>query len=77
MSSHSKTISAGKTPTISSNDPQVRNSTLIHHFNKNGWAIPKRQNAHFTFEQRNFLHEEFIIGEETGRKILLIKLLKK
>ena len=53
-SSHSKTFSAGKTPAISSNDPQVYNSTLIPHFNKNGWAIPKRQNAFFTLEQRNF-----------------------
>ena len=39
--SHSKFVSAGKTPRISSNDPQVRNSTLTPHFNKNGWAIPK------------------------------------
>ena len=30
-------ISAGQTPTVSSNDPQVDNSTLITHFNKNGW----------------------------------------
>ena len=41
MSSHSKSISAGKTPAISSNDLQVCNSTLIPHFNKNGWAITK------------------------------------
>ena len=33
--------SAGKAPTISSIDPEVRNPSLIPHFNKNGWAIPK------------------------------------
>ena len=46
-SSHSKTISAGKAPAISSIDPEVHNSSLIPHFSKNGWAIPKQQNTRF------------------------------
>ena len=40
-SSHCKTIAAGKVPTVSSIDPEVHNSFLITHFNKNGWAMPK------------------------------------
>ena len=40
-SSHSKTVLAGKAPTISSIDSEVHNSSLNPHFNKNGWAIPK------------------------------------
>ena len=76
-SSHSKTFSAGKTPTVSSSDHQVYNSTLIPHFNKNGWAIPKRQNAFFTLEQRNFLYKEFMISEKTGGKTTTDKVVKK
>ena len=75
--SHSKFVSAGKTPRISSNDPQVRNSTLTPHFNKNGWAIPKRQNAHFTFEQGSFLYEEFLIGGETRQKTTADKVVER
>ena len=60
-----------------SNDPQVSNSTLVPRFNENRWAIPRRQNARFTFEQRNFLYEEFIIGEETGQKTIADKFIKK
>ena len=50
---------------------------MIPHFNKNGWTIPKRQNTRFTFELRNFLYAEFMIGEETGQKTTVDEVVEK
>ena len=42
-----------------------------------GWAIPVRKHTRFTTKQKDFLHEEFIVGEVAGRKTTTEKVLFK
>ena len=41
---------------------------------KQGWAIPKRTIYLYTPEQKNFIYDVFIAGEETGKRRLRSKL---
>ena len=46
---------------------------LLERFCSPGSALPKRQVVQFSLGQRIFLYNEFIIGEESGRKIIVLQ----
>lgn len=46
-------------------------------FSQKGWAIPKRKITQFTYEQRKFIYDEFMLGEETGKKTSAEKVVAK
>ena len=50
---------------------------LLERFCSPGWALPKRQVVRFSLGQWIFLYNEFIIGEESGRKTTAEKVIKK
>lgn len=46
-------------------------------FKTDGWALPKRSNKRFTYKQKKFLYDEFMMGEESGRKTTAEKVVQK
>ena len=42
-----------------------------------GWALPKRKITQFTYEQKKFTYDEFMSGEETGKKTSAEKVVAK
>ena len=50
---------------------------LLERFCSPGWVLPKRQVVRFSLGQRTFLYNEFIIGEESGRKTTAEKVIKR
>jgi len=41
---------------------------LLESLNTPGWALPKRASVRFSLKQKNFLYNEFMTGETTGKK---------
>ena len=42
---------------------------LSNKFEKQGWALPKQNATRFTYQQRKFIYDTFMQGEETKKKI--------
>ena len=42
-----------------------------------GWALPKRKITQFTYEQKKFIYDEFMSGEETRKKTSAEKVVAK
>ena len=45
-------------------------TTLLNEFDKQEWALPKRNVTRFTYQQRKFIYNTFMQGEETMKKII-------
>ena len=41
---------------------------LLSCFSEMGWAIPRRKVAQSGFKQKRFVYDQFVTGEETGKK---------
>ena len=46
-------------------------------FSEMGWALPKRKITQFTYGQKKFIYDEFMSGEETGKKTSAEKVVPK
>ena len=41
---------------------------LLSFFSEMGWVIPRRKVTQFIFKQKKFVYDQFVTGEETGKK---------
>ena len=51
-----------------SSSASAKRTIILNAFEKQGWALPKRNVTRFTYRQRKFIYNTFIQGKETKKK---------
>ena len=77
QSSHNKTIISNCVQSTLKSSTSKLNLDAISNFISLGWALPSRSVKRFSYKQKLFLYEEFMLGENTGRKTTPEKVVEK